>query len=186
MLLCCGGQNLLTRSRRRDTLLIAYTDDALSFHANDSDATGIITEATALAKRYGLTVNIDKCKSTQRGQEVSFPGAPVSKEKQSIAPRAIEKAAESLKLVMDAPITHHAKLTLARINAIPMAGYAPLVEMDSPVEQYESFDRQVGEALGGILGSDPKRWIVPGGTEEEWRPGSPPAGRLSQATARCI
>ena len=59
---------------------------------------------------------------------------------------------------MDAPITHHAKLTLARIN-VPMANYAPLVEMDSPVDQYESFDRQVGEALGGILGSDPKRWI---------------------------
>ena len=60
---------------------------------------------------------------------------------------------------MDAPITHHAKLTLARINVVPMANYAPLVEMDSPAEQYESFDRQVGEALGGILGSDPKRWI---------------------------
>ena len=60
---------------------------------------------------------------------------------------------------MDVPITHHAKLTLARINVVPMANYAPLVEMDSPAEQYESFDRQVGEALGGILGSDPKRWI---------------------------
>ncbi|EFO62737.1 Hypothetical protein GLP15_2650 [Giardia lamblia P15] len=59
---------------------------------------------------------------------------------------------------MDAPITHHAKLTLARIN-VPLANYAPLVEMDSPVDQYESFDRQVGEALGGILGSDPKRRI---------------------------
>ena len=131
----------------------------LIFHSDNSDATGIIAEATTLAKRYGLTVNINKCKSTQRGQEVSFLGAPVSKEKQSIAPRAIEKAAESPKLVMDAPITHHAKLTLARINVVPMASYAPLVEMDSPVEQYESFDRQVGEALGGILGSDPKRWI---------------------------
>ena len=52
---------------------------------------------------------------------------------------------------MESPISHHAKLTLARICVVPMANYAPLVEMESPLDDYESFDRQVGEALAGML-----------------------------------
>ena len=60
---------------------------------------------------------------------------------------------------MKAPITHHAKLTLTRINVIPMASYAPLVEMDSPLDDYESFDRRVGEALAGMLDSFPAQWV---------------------------
>ena len=37
-----------------------------------------------------------------------------------------------------------------------MANYAPLVEMDSPRELYESFDEQVGKALAEMIDSDPK------------------------------
>ena len=160
MLLYCVGQNLFIKElKERYPRLIAYADDILIFHSDDSDATEIIAGATRLAKQYGLTINMDKCKSTQRGQEVVFLGAPVSCERTSIATKAIARATEGLKLIMEAPITHHAKLTLTRINVVPMANYAPLVELDSPVEEYESFDKRVGEALGGMLGSDPSKWI---------------------------
>ena len=60
---------------------------------------------------------------------------------------------------MESPISHHAKLTLARICVVPMASYAPLVEMDSPCDQYDSFDMRVGTALAGLLDSDPKKWV---------------------------
>ena len=93
-----------------------------------------------------------------KGQEASFLGAPVSKEKQSIAQGDGEGNGEP-EAGDGRPITPPAKLTPARTNAVPMASYAPLVETDSPAEQHESFDRQVGEALRGILGSDPKRRI---------------------------
>ncbi|EFO65323.1 Reverse transcriptase/endonuclease, putative [Giardia lamblia P15] len=76
MLLYCVGQNLFIKElKERYPRLIAYADDILIFHSDNSDATGIVTEATTLAKRYGLTVNTGKCQSTQRGQEVSFLGA---------------------------------------------------------------------------------------------------------------
>ena len=122
---------------------MAYADDIVIFHNDlETDATEIIKHA----KHYGLTINADKCRSTQRDQEVTFLGAPVSRQRLSIATKAIARATEALDLVMKAPITHHAKLTLTRINVIPMASYAPLVEMDSPSDEYESFDRQVGDA----------------------------------------
>ncbi|ESU40140.1 Reverse transcriptase, partial [Giardia duodenalis] len=55
----CLGQNALLRQLK----LIAYADDVLIFHENISvDAADIIGEASDLAKRFGLTVNVDKCK----------------------------------------------------------------------------------------------------------------------------
>ena len=42
---------------------------------------------------------------------------------------------------------------------VPMVNYAPLVELASLRESYDAFDRGVGEAMGNLLGSDPKRWI---------------------------
>ena len=128
---------------------MAYADDIVIFH-NDLEA-----DATELARHYGLTINADKCRSTQRDQEVTFLGAPVSRQRLSIT----TKATEALDLVMESPISHHAKLTLARINVIPMASYAPLVEMDSPQEPYDSFDIRVGTALAELLDSDPKKWV---------------------------
>ena len=144
MMLYCLGQNLFIKElKERYPRLIAYADDILIFHS----------DATRMAKQYGLTINMDKCRSTQRGQEVTFLGAPVSRQRLSIATKAIAKATENLKLVMESPISHHAKLTLARICVVPMANCAPLVEMDSPPDEYESFDKRVGEALAGMLGS---------------------------------
>ncbi|EFO60779.1 Reverse transcriptase [Giardia lamblia P15] len=158
MLLYCVGQNLFIKElKARYPRLIAYADDILIFHSDNSDATGIITEATTLAKRYGLTVNIDKCRSTKRTGGL-LPG-PALEGEAVHGPQGDREGSREPEAGDGRPITHHAKLTLTRINVVPMANYAPLVEMDSPVEQYESFDRQVGEALGGILGSDPKRWI---------------------------
>ena len=61
MLPYCVGQNLFIKElKERYPRLIAYADDILIFHSDNSDATGIITEATPLAIRYGLTVDIDK------------------------------------------------------------------------------------------------------------------------------
>ncbi|EES99673.1 Reverse transcriptase/endonuclease, putative [Giardia duodenalis ATCC 50581] len=55
----CLGQNALLRQLK----LIAYADDVLIFHENISvDAADIIREASDLARRFGLTVNVDKCK----------------------------------------------------------------------------------------------------------------------------
>ena len=161
MMLYCLGQNAFLRQLKlKHPNLIAYADDVLIFHDNISvDATDIIREASDLARHFGLTVNIDKCKSSQRGQEVTFLGAPVSRERLSIAPKAIANAVEHLKLVMESPISHHAKLTLVRICVVPMANYAPLVEMESPHEPYDSFDMRVGTALAGLLDSDPKKWV---------------------------
>ena len=152
--------------------IVASADDIVIFH-NDLE-----TDATELARHYGLTINADKCRSAQRGQEVTFLGAPVSRERLSIPPKAIANADEHLKLVMEAPISHHAKLTLARINVIPMASYAPLVEMDSPHEPYNSFDMRVGTALAGMLDSSPAR------TQGQRRPRCSPSRRLPQAAGR--
>lgn len=104
----------------------------------------------------------------QEHPEVTFLGAPVSRQRLSIA----TKAAENLKLVIESPISHHAKLTLVCICVVPMASYAPLVEMESPHEPYESFDRQVGEALAGMLDSSPAR------TQGQRRPRCSPSRRL--------
>ena len=46
---------------------MAYADDIVIFHNDmETDATEIIKHATELAKHYGLTINADKCRSTQR------------------------------------------------------------------------------------------------------------------------
>ena len=52
-------------------------------------------------------------------------------------------------MVMEAPITHHSKLTLVRISIIAMVNYAPLVEMDSPRDLYESLTGRWQRPLRG-------------------------------------
>ena len=64
----CVGQNMLIKKlKERYPRHVAYTDGILIFHSDNSDATEIITEAARLAKHYGLMINSNKCKSTQRG-----------------------------------------------------------------------------------------------------------------------
>lgn len=112
-----------------------------------------------LAREHGLTINMNKCRSSQLGHKVSFLGAPVAREKLSIAAEAVGKGRAQLARVMGVDISHHAKLTLVRTCVVPMVNYAPLVELVSLRESYDAFDRGVGEAMGNLLGSDPKRWI---------------------------
>ena len=69
------------------------------------------------------------------------------------------KGSAQLARVMGVDINHHAKLTLVRTCVVPLVNYAPLVELASLRETYDAFDRGVGEAMGNLLGSDPKRWI---------------------------
>lgn len=104
-----------------------------------------------LTREHGLTTNMDKCRSSQLGHKVSFLGAPVAREKLSIAVDAVGKGRAQLARVMAVDISHHAKLTLVN--------YAPLVELASLRESYDAFDRGVDEAMGNLLGSDPQRWV---------------------------
>ncbi|EFO60974.1 Hypothetical protein GLP15_3331, partial [Giardia lamblia P15] len=55
-----GAEPVHQELKERYPRLIAYADDILIFHSDNSDATGTIAEATTLARRYGLTINIDK------------------------------------------------------------------------------------------------------------------------------
>ncbi|ESU36185.1 Hypothetical protein DHA2_152067, partial [Giardia duodenalis] len=49
-----------------------------------------------------------------------------------------------------------------------VTNYTLLIDMDSPHDYYESFDKQVGEALAGISGSSLEKYIESSYTEEYW------------------
>ena len=74
MMLYCLGQNAYMRQiKALYPNIVASADDIVIFHNDlETDATEIIKHA----KHYGLTINADKCRSSQRGQEVAFPGCP--------------------------------------------------------------------------------------------------------------
>lgn len=152
MLLCCLGQKaFFEKVRSHIPTLLAYADDLFIVHDDSKNAHEIVDQVATLARKHGLTINMDKCRSSQLGHKVSFLGAPVAREKLSIAAEAVGKGRAQLARVMGVDISHHAKLTLVN--------YAPLVELASLRESYDAFDRGVGEAMGNLLGSDPQRWV---------------------------
>ena len=160
MLLYCLGQGaFLEKVRESFPSLIAYADDILIIHDDSQNAQQIVDRAATLAREHGLTINLDKCKSTQLGHQVTFLGAPVSREKLSIATEVVDRSLAQLARVMGADICHHAKLTLVRICVVPMVTFAPLVEMESSRASYDTFDRAVGRAMANLLGSDPQKWV---------------------------
>ncbi|EFO60860.1 Reverse transcriptase/endonuclease, putative [Giardia lamblia P15] len=128
MLLHCAGQSALARHPKGRYPLTAYADDTLILRDDGSDAAEMVTEATAwrsTADRRSARTGT----GAQRGQDASF-WEPGLEEGTSIASRARAKATESLGLAVDAPVTHHARLT--RPGSAPQWPAAPLAETDPP------------------------------------------------------
>ena len=92
MLLYCLGQTaFFEKVRNHIPTLLAYADDLLIVHDDSKNAHEIVDQVASFAREHGLTINMDKCRSSQLGHKVSFLGAPVAREKLSIAAEAVGK-----------------------------------------------------------------------------------------------
>ena len=92
MLLYCLGQTaFFGKVRSHIPTLLAYANDLLIVHDDPKNAHEVVDQVATLARERGLTINMDKCRSSQLGHKVSFLGAPVAREKLSIAAEAVGK-----------------------------------------------------------------------------------------------
>ena len=82
LLYCLGQRAFFEKVRSHIPTLLACANDLLIVHDESQDPQGIVDQVATLTREHGLTVIMDKCRSSQLGHKVSFLGAP-SPEKRS-------------------------------------------------------------------------------------------------------
>lgn len=132
-LFCVAADPVIKKLAQDDRLqVIAYADDILIGHNADISPTEVIELCQQEFAKIGLTINHQKCKSTDEDQTIAFVGQEFMKHHPiSRAEELAKKAEEAIKIIDASPLNLHQKFLMTSLVAISKVNFGPLIEQTS-------------------------------------------------------
>lgn len=145
LLFCLAVEPIMGKLKEKGIKFVAYADDIVLCVDQSVDTKTIVNEMKTEYKRIGLTINDDKCSSTDNGGEIEFMGQQFQQEEAiSISKKLFNKIDHTLAVIEQAPITEHEKFLFISLVAVSQVNYGPLVEQsteyDDAQEAYYQID----------------------------------------------